>query len=248
MTECATAPERRSLGTSSGGRDPAGRAGRASAACRGRPRPARGRRSGRTRPSSSRARSRPRAAERSRLKSGSWPTRIGRCGEPASARIASTVVRARTRSPSRSSIRTSQPEPVGDDLGRPPGTGLRRADQRVGREPDPVQERRQALRLGLALGAHRPGIVVARPRLRVTGVGVAQQIQLDLVRVGRGSPVERSEERGDPLAQIRHRRPVDGELLLVRPGRAGRVRDAPVRPDGRARERPGTPRRRRRRR
>src|SRR5215212_6305772 len=52
-------------------------------------------------------------------------------------------------------------------------------------------------------------------------------------RLGRsGSPIERSEEAANALAQVREGRTVDGELLVLAPARLRRVRNAPMRSDG----------------
>ena len=87
--------------------------------------------------------------------------------------------------------RDRDPQVLCDDLRRLGGAELWRADDRVRLEPDPGQERPEALCLFLALVGQRPCGVVACPRLRVPGVGVAQEVELDQGLRSSTSPVTR---------------------------------------------------------
>jgi hypothetical protein len=87
--------------------------------------------------------------------------------------------------------RDRDPQALGDDLRRLCGPELWRADDRVRLEPDAGQERPEPLGLLLALVGQRPCGVITRPGLRIPGVGVAQEVELDQGLRSSTSPVTR---------------------------------------------------------
>ena len=80
----------------------------------------------------------------------------------------------------------ANPDRRADDLGGPSGADLGRADDRVRLEPDLGEERAESLGLELALLAQRSRCVIALECLGVAGVGVTQEVELEVrAAVGR---------------------------------------------------------------
>ena len=101
-------------------------------------------------------------------------------------------------------------EVTGDDLGRLRGTSLGRGDDRVRPEADPCQEPSEPVGLLVALVRQRPAIVRAVPGEGITGVGMAQEVQL-----GHGSPSLRDQAPAVEAAS-RRARSASGMNWLIR--------------------------------
>ena len=97
----------------------------------------------------------PTSSDARSLKSGSWPTRTGRCGSPLSARIAASTSRS-SGPASPSWRRTSRPSRRAEDLRRLGRAHLRRAHDRVGPRAQAAEQPGEPLGLLPSLPRQRP--------------------------------------------------------------------------------------------